>query len=77
MSDFKPLTVACSESSTLQLPISCTTLSYHNKSTKINTDLVFTGTPSGIGPLHVGDVVRAKCDDILPECVFEVGPEST
>jgi fumarylpyruvate hydrolase len=40
-------------------------------------DLVFTGTPSGIGPLHVGDVVRAKCDDILPECVFEVGPEST
>jgi fumarylpyruvate hydrolase len=38
-------------------------------------DLLFTGTPSGIGSLQVGDVVRAKCDDLLPGCLFEVGPE--
>lgn len=38
-------------------------------------DLLFTGTPSGIGPLQVGDVVRATCGDLLPECVFQVGCE--
>mmetsp|Transcript_59844 Transcript_59844/g.69928 ORF Transcript_59844/g.69928 Transcript_59844/m.69928 type:complete len:246 (-) Transcript_59844:77-814(-) len=36
-------------------------------------DLILTGTPAGVGPLDVGDVVKASCDE-LPDCIFEVGP---
>lgn len=33
-------------------------------------DLIMTGTPAGVGPLHVGDEVRISCGDELPECRF-------
>ena len=33
-------------------------------------DLIMTGTPAGVGPLHVGDELRISCGDELPECRF-------
>ena len=39
-------------------------------------DLLFTGTPAGVGKLEVGDVVNIKCGE-LPLCEFEVGPPET
>ena len=35
-------------------------------------DLIMTGTPAGVGPLHVGDHVRIECGDQLPECTFTI-----
>jgi fumarylpyruvate hydrolase len=36
-------------------------------------DLVFTGTPAGVGPLAVGDSVEAHIDE-LPELSIRIGP---
>ena len=36
-------------------------------------DLIFTGTPSGVGPLSPGDVVAARIDD-LPPLDFSIAP---
>lgn len=36
-------------------------------------DLIFTGTPAGVGPLQPGDRVTAGVDGIA-EIAFEVGP---
>mmetsp|Transcript_27226 Transcript_27226/g.45403 ORF Transcript_27226/g.45403 Transcript_27226/m.45403 type:complete len:242 (-) Transcript_27226:274-999(-) len=33
-------------------------------------DLIMTGTPSGVGPIDVGDEVRISCGEELPECRF-------
>ena len=41
--------------------------------TLVPGDLIMTGTPAGVGPLHVGDTVRIQCGDHIPECVFVVG----
>ena len=38
-------------------------------------DLIFTGTPAGVGPLVTGDLVTAKCGS-LPTCQFKIGPEA-
>ena len=35
-------------------------------------DLIFTGTPAGVGAIHVGDEIMIECGD-LPPCVFTVG----
>lgn len=35
-------------------------------------DIIFTGTPAGVGPLLVGDVCETICDG-LPPCIFRVG----
>lgn len=37
-------------------------------------DLIFTGTPAGVGPLSVGDKVEVRVDD-LPELSFSIGPK--
>ena len=34
-------------------------------------DLVMTGTPAGVGPLHVGNSVNITCGD-LPPCTFSI-----
>ena len=39
-------------------------------------DLVFTGTPAGVGPLAVGDLVEAHID-ALPELSIRIGPPVT
>ena len=39
-------------------------------------DLVFTGTPAGVGPLAVGDLVEAHIDG-LPELSIRIGPPVT
>lgn len=36
-------------------------------------DLLFTGTPAGVGPLKIGERVEAGIDGLEP-CRFEVGP---
>lgn len=36
-------------------------------------DLLFTGTPAGVGELSVDDVVKVSCGD-LPVCEFKMGP---
>lgn len=36
-------------------------------------DLIFTGTPSGVGPLNVGDVVTCGVDGLAP-LQFSIGP---
>lgn len=38
-------------------------------------DLIFTGTPNGVGPLVVGDKVEVRVGD-LPALQFEMGPAS-
>jgi fumarylpyruvate hydrolase len=39
-------------------------------------DLIFTGTPAGVGPLNVGDTVKVSGGSLL-ECVFSIAePES-
>ena len=35
-------------------------------------DLIYTGTPAGVGALQVGDAVVARVSD-LPECRFTIG----
>ena len=39
-------------------------------------DLILTGTPAGVGPLHIGNTVRIRVTedekDILPPCEFEI-----
>lgn len=35
-------------------------------------DLIFTGTPAGVGAIHVGDEIKIECGD-LPPCDFTVG----
>ncbi len=37
-------------------------------------DLIFSGTPAGVGALNVGDVVEVKCG-ALPSCQFTVGKQ--
>jgi fumarylpyruvate hydrolase len=39
-------------------------------------DLVFTGTPAGVGPLAVGDLVEAHIDG-LAELSIRIGPSLT
>lgn len=36
-------------------------------------DLIFTGTPSGVGEVTVGDLIKVMCGD-LPPCQFYIGP---
>jgi len=36
-------------------------------------DLIFSGTPAGVGPFEVGDSVVISCGD-LPACEFQIGP---
>lgn len=40
--------------------------------TLVPGDLIFTGTPDGVGPLAPGDEVRAECDG-LPSLSFTIG----
>ena len=35
-------------------------------------DLIFTGTPAGVGAINIGDEIKIECGD-LPPCVFTVG----
>jgi fumarylpyruvate hydrolase len=37
-------------------------------------DLIFTGTPAGVGPLNPGDQVRGGVDGVA-EFAFQVGPK--
>jgi fumarylpyruvate hydrolase len=39
-------------------------------------DLIYTGTPAGVGPLMPGDIVQASCGN-LPVCKFKVGDAIT
>ena len=39
-------------------------------------DLIYTGTPAGVGPLAVGDRVDVEIDDI-PKLTFVIGPEKS
>mmetsp|Transcript_29673 Transcript_29673/g.65746 ORF Transcript_29673/g.65746 Transcript_29673/m.65746 type:complete len:253 (-) Transcript_29673:65-823(-) len=39
-------------------------------------DLLFTGTPAGVGGLDVDDTVSVTCGD-LPACEFRIGPPET
>jgi len=39
-------------------------------------DLIFTGTPAGVGPLAVGDLVEAHIDG-LPQLSIRIGPPVT
>lgn len=39
-------------------------------------DLIFTGTPAGVGPLNVGDSVEISCANI-PVCSFQIDPPVT
>lgn len=36
-------------------------------------DILFTGTPSGVAPLRIGDRVEADVEGLEP-CRFEIGP---
>ncbi|CAN0240223.1 unnamed protein product, partial [Hapterophycus canaliculatus] len=36
-------------------------------------DVLFTGTPAGVAPLAVGEVVEARVEGLEP-CRFRVGP---
>jgi len=35
-------------------------------------DIIFTGTPAGVGRISVGDIVVATIEDVVPECRFSI-----
>lgn len=55
---------------------------YHHILEFINTtmpldpgDLIFTGTPAGVGPADIGDRFRLVCEALNVDSSFEIGPQ--